>query len=191
MLAADEKAESELKSAHDVELVGKPDLINDLFEEDEIDEMEEELEELRCRHESVVQSRVAARQSAEARSRQQRDGGGVVVSPSGILEVQYVRKPANGEGLSQPEAAVYLPPNASITKGCARDLYWQTRSPSMPVSRSKAYGGRRWTDWSAMVFCLQLAWRAHERCTGEKCPWQFEESGIPVVIPEDANGEGS
>lgn len=159
---------------------------DELLDDDEADEFQVELESMRA---AVVVRRARSASGPGAHAIGSTgavpaaDSGDSGSSSSGAK--RFVSKPPDGEGFSQAQAAAYLPPLATITKGVTRELYWQVRSPDMPCSRSKRIGGLGgFSDWAAMVFCIQLAWRAHESKVGTPCPFEFECPGMALAADE-------
>ena len=89
----------------------------------------------------------------------------------------YVAKPTDKPCFSQKEASEYLPPNSFITRGSAREAYWQVRRGDGSFSRSKRVDETDpSSDWSCMVFCILSLWRNYETRDGLACPFAFEAS---------------
>lgn len=85
------------------------------------------------------------------------------------------------DGYSQEQAREWLPPGARMTKDDRRENRWRVRAPCLSLlggagaERSKSYGkGERLSDYGAMVFCLQMVWRAHIQAHGGECPFDWE-----------------
>lgn len=80
-----------------------------------------------------------------------------------------------GRGLTQKEAKPYAPPNCYLIKDTVRHLRWQVRAPWLQPSHSKTFSASdAGTDCSALLYCLQQAWRRHTALTGEACPWDLD-----------------
>ena len=80
-----------------------------------------------------------------------------------------------GRGLAQREAKTYSPPDCYLAKDVVRHMRWQIRAPWLQPSHSKAFSASdAGTDNSALLYCLQQAWRRHTALTGESCPWDLD-----------------
>ena len=81
----------------------------------------------------------------------------------------------HGRGQTQKEAKLYAPPNCYLIKDIVRHLRWQVRAPWLQPSHSKAFSAPdAGTDCSALLYCLQQAWRRHIALPGEACPWDLD-----------------
>jgi hypothetical protein len=80
---------------------------------------------------------------------------------------------------SAEEAAVWLPPDTKLSKDVARENRWRLRCKRLGGEKSKSWGPRSTTgDYKAMVWLIQLAWRAWTAKSGQACPWNF--AGVAV-----------
>lgn len=83
-----------------------------------------------------------------------------------------------GDGITAAAAKAYLPPDCALSKDDKRENRWRLRMKWSNAERSKSYGRRsECTDWEAMTFLIQLAWREHSRLTGHPCPFSFSSDG--------------
>lgn len=85
----------------------------------------------------------------------------------------FVAMPCRGPSLE--DAKQWLPPGATLSKDCVRENRWRIRFKPLGGEKSKSFGRHSSTnEWESLVVLLQQAWRAHERVSGEACPFSFE-----------------
>lgn len=83
--------------------------------------------------------------------------------------------PMPPESPTQEEAQALLPPPYRISKDDRRENRFRLRGPGVGGEKSKSFGrnsGRTPRDAFGLLFVM--AWRAHERLTGERCPYELE-----------------
>lgn len=83
--------------------------------------------------------------------------------------------PMPPQGPSQEEAQALLPPLYRVSKDDRRENRWRIRGPGLGGEKSRSFGrasGR--TEWQAFGCLFLLAWQAHQRHTGEACPYDLE-----------------
>ena len=87
--------------------------------------------------------------------------------------------PVPTTGVTVDEAKALLPPGFSISKDEERENRWRMRADGDYVGpKSKGFGkGTGLTDFEALRFLVQLAWRHQDRKHGTPCPWTWDETG--------------
>ena len=82
-----------------------------------------------------------------------------------------------GGGYSTIQAKQWAPEGFRIWKDTS-DTRWRLESKALPSMRQKAFGGDSgYSDYSAMVYVIKLAWARHTLLTNQACPFEFETEG--------------
>ena len=105
--------------------------------------------------------------------------GALAGNQAGSATVARTFIPCPAHGYSAKQAEEWLPPDTKISKDAVRENRWRLRCKHLPSEKSKSWGPRSTTaDYEAMVFLIQLAWRAWTAKSGQACPWNF--AGVAV-----------
>lgn len=154
-------------------------LENDIADDDAgIRAQIEKLREVALRQAAARQQKVEeVNKAAHAMAAQAASSGsgssGVGAPPVGPRPRRFVPVPTSGP--TAEEARVWLPEGFRVSKDSQRENRWRVRGPSLVGERSKSFGrGSSLTEWEALAFLLEVAWRSHSQATGEQCPWSFE-----------------
>ena len=80
-----------------------------------------------------------------------------------------------GRGLTQQEGKSLFPPGCSVAKDTRLHMRWQVRASWLKPSHSKGFSAsEHQTEDSALVYCLQMAWRVYTARTGAECPYDLD-----------------
>jgi hypothetical protein len=188
--ATPEKMEKIVAARHEVdcevaELLARTELFEKdlaaIWEKDEgeedIEDIEQQFNELRREREKKLSEREAnlkAMRDALAGFAPHSHGGGSAGSGSAEGSGpgrKFIPVPEAGPTLEVARA--YVPPGFSLSKDTIRENRWRLRGKLLEGERSRSYGPRSDSEWGALVVLLQMAWRLHERKTGEACPFEF------------------
>lgn len=144
--------------------------------EDSDDDVRRQYRELRAQreaHDMKQKQRIAAL-SAPAATASGATGSAVASSAAQGEARRRTFVPVVATGLSREAAAEYLPAGFSLSKD-GRENRWRLRGQLLKGEKSKSFGPNSATDdWAAMLFVLQIAWRAYTRHSGVECPYDFQ-----------------
>ena len=80
-----------------------------------------------------------------------------------------------GRGLTQQEGKPFFPPGCSVAKDTRLHNRWQVRASWLKPSHSKVFNAtEHQTEDSALVYCLQMAWRVYTASSGVECPYDLD-----------------
>jgi hypothetical protein len=80
-----------------------------------------------------------------------------------------------GRGLTLQEGKALFPPGCSVAKDTKLHMRWQVRASWLQPSHSKGFGASdHQTEDSALVYCLQMAWRVYTATFGQDCPFDLD-----------------
>ena len=68
-----------------------------------------------------------------------------------------------------------FPPGCSVAKDTKLHNRWQVRASWLKPSHSKVFNAtEHQTEDSALVYCLQMAWRVYTASSGVECPYDLD-----------------
>ena len=152
--------------------------ITDEYIDDEVDDDDIQLQHEKIREEARKRRNKIEKKMTEFRTEGFEEFVGAAAAedaPSPSAPTRVFR-PVEGNGYSSGQARCWIPPFTKLSKDDKRENRWRVDSRVMNGEKSKAFGPRSSTsDYEAMVFCIQLAWRAYTKAEGHPCPYVFDE----------------
>ena len=79
---------------------------------------------------------------------------------------------------TQPQAKIFLPPNAKISNETVIHCRWRVTAPYLGERHKMYIRGDTQSDHEGLRSALLLVWAAYTRTTeGERCPWLLDDIG--------------